>query len=1515
MSERPDKVTTKFGTLGNVNVKERTFEAWSSVADVDRDKEYVPISAFVELLSLYKDNPVLLLGHQHKTISYESLPIGKCLEIEPRDEGLWTKFYISKRPLGNEVLTLLDEGILRGLSAGFIPVKFIPNPSDHELPTYLRGKGIRKYYQQVELVEISLLSIPSNRKSLVIHAQKGNRVADMVMKEFRGEDVTYVIKEWLSEEKAVDPYKKHLWLGFTLQPEARTTLGNVDVEGKKVAEEELHLTLRYFGDVENMGDVDDVRDALLGLENTLATTYELKPVDYEIFKDNSLVARYSNGAISELHEKVNNLLKSNTLNFPEEFPHLDSHVTLAMGEGLTPPVEKPPSAQTGELRLMWGKDEVIHNFTPHQIAWNTFVSKVFGWNESEHPRSDNGEFSSKIGDINFETERNPLPSRPWFFSGQDPKHEEINNKLDNIIGGQRGIATNVEAIKNQDSWGNWAKKWVVRIGILAGAYYGIKHIAKSPEARQKVVGWLKDSGLKEFKGEDATDKLLHVLDLTKAALTKGKSLGATNTPEYKKLESFYNKAVTSLKNVGKTSNVEVKTNKGLSQLWVVTKEMTPETSKEDATLRNVHGRYRNKPDTSGQKKVKVEHADEEVTVAKDWTAEDEREHPRAPEGSSRGGEFVSKNEPTSESGAWGGVRKNAGRTSKNPIIARQRLEERFKQENPGITDDKLKQKMIEHAVEKKNPDLYLHLTDPGAYQKKREQEIVEAMASKPSRNKVRGQAIEKIDDPAGTSVVLNDIKTTRAAWNRELTQAKDVHEAWKTFHEKDPEELDLARAKLITAAASVATLVGLGVLLAKRPNLRSAGFKFLPGAESGSALPMDAKTGLVDFFVRDHPTWVRFFKNLGIEGEHSAKAAGMGDVVYDREIGALRKWAAKKLNVKDPKTGELLYPFAGPKLTGYGPGSRYGIKDYHTINGMSSNYVPTPGDANEYGDILVTQLREKIAREGKATAAEQVGWDYVNLAIALKRLPKNPREWRGPHPPGLRIATDEKGKAYWTYKGGVSSREGISQRLAAEPKVSPSGNIDTDKAAAKAKLVTGESIFKKYLAGDIKGGGKFNRMSNEAILDKNTLLPIRKPSKVLRPIPDEAKTAFNAKAEAYKSNAHAFTKNILPQLSGRALGMLTVTSGVAGVAGAAEGIYYFQQDIERYLSGYFKHKEEQAKAAAVETPGSKQTEAERVKAQMALLKQQQKLAEAQGNAAERKTILEDRRAKLRQELVDMGVRRYAEGAVPMWAANPETFFRRLHDTGMLENESDIRRVSEIMLGEDRRKAARLIEELDGMPLTRNRGWWKKWDQQTWDEKAKGTFWEQEGYTESDYHKAQREARENAKKAKAEGEAGTKGASGLDLIIKMFEPSETTPLAITFKAIEIKEDEPFNEEKFQDDAITALAEHIARMISDISQSCKTVIRAGMPGMSEYVELNNIVTEIYAYLKDVVKNSPQEVSQKGFENVMSSQVDAGGGLFAEPRRCRICGQTVTEGLILKCKKAGCPFSFLEKIENKD
>lgn len=1595
--------TIPFSSVGAVDFKTRTFEAICTTPTVDRDREFAPLTAFRKQFPDYvKKNGVLLLGHQHKT-TLESLPIGKCINYEFTDDGLKCKFYVTRRPIGDDLLILIDEGILKGLSLGFIPLDFIPNPSDHQLPSELRGKGIKKFYKECETVEISLLSIPSNRDALVIHAEKGNRVASMITKGWRGEDVTPVFKAWLAEE---DP------------------------------EEELKATFK------------------------------------------------------------------------------------------------------------------------------SFVGKAFGWDESEHPRNEDGLFINKpgsevLGGTNLSNGRN------WADASRDEKrYIELNKKLDTVIAQQQKSQTSLNDVQDQYSWSKWAKSWVMRVGALAGLYYGVKHVLNSPAAKAKIADWIY-STLKP-KGaviDDQVDKMLHILDVTKAALEKAKTIGADKSPEYVKLQKFYDRCVDGLKIVAKSSNNSQ--GKGLSQLWV-TKEMTAETFVESEHPRAVDGKFRNKSEGAGVKKAKATHVDEDTRikeamdhpdvpgagaakrvlmdlspnetfktvmaefkngtlrsgngnlvksparakaiaiseakksekrtkiqteegseyyqakteqdakkqekeaadkrqdqinllislalfgiwgyasfrrhqtrqeafwkaqqeyrrqwqsefnrrrtsgdydwqrrweetfnrfrqehqggsggtrsysnfdtgpeimgesklwkrmkplrdtakltidqiekgtykdkpvpkdvlnlhvalthfnnklktegselrgvkevvadtektleklgrlikenwakhgVKEDFAAKDfsdivvkemssaefkEEEHPRAPAGNEHGGEFVSKNEPNPESGAWGGTRKNAGRTPKDPVAAHARLVERFKAENPNITDDVLKQKIADFATEKGNIDLHMYVTDPVAYQKRRDQELMDIANSRRGKTFVNRRTVDRADDSEATKAIRSSILTSRADWQREVVKANDIYEAYQTFQDKNADKVAVDKARLTTAAATIATIVGLGVLYYKRPTLAKAGFESLRGAETGSV------ASTTSHLAREPMTFLRWFDEVANTAKmQEAQRQGRLNTIEARQIGAIKRFVIDNLNkgeglseknvklfkkifgddaivrVPFPKKGgpkyRIRYPMAGPWKYGYGPESIYKISNYKVIDPSKGNFSLQKGDFDKKTGLSFYKLGPDNVPTDKV--------DYIQVAIANKRIPSTPARIKDSAsiPDGL-----AKDGSVWKFAG------------------------------PDEKGITGEERFKEFLKNPYKD--KKGKEHKSIITVENGEERITVPGEVVRPRnPKHIKEFYDAAAK-FKTGGNFFTRNVLPGLSLRALGMLTATAGASG-----EGAYYFQADIEKWLNQYLKGREEQQQSAAKTSGPStdavkRSTALQEAKVQLAIKKQEERNIRATKQRDETKISLLRDRERVRDELTKAGIRKYVEGTVFEWAAEPNTFMNRLHKLGYLNNPDKMIDILTIMRTREKNKILPFIQQVH-----------EELEQKYSEKPKQEPPLSGENFTDSD-KKAKFEQTASDFNEHFDRKKETKELSGLDLIIKMFEPNKIN-------------EEPNDGREF-DDLLTNMAAELAKMISDISQSCKLAVQSGMPGSSGFAELNDIINEIYGYLKDVAKKNTPEVAEKGFENpVMSTQVDIHGGLFANPRRCRVCGRKISEELLLKCNEANCPMSYLEKIESKN
>lgn len=119
-------------------------EGYASYVGKDRDGEILPPNAI--RLENFMKNPIILNQHNRQD------PIGKCVSVEKREDGLWIKAYISSA--AEKVIKLISDGILKAFSVGFRihDYKFLEN-----------GDFI---YTDVELFETSIVSIPCNQDAL-----------------------------------------------------------------------------------------------------------------------------------------------------------------------------------------------------------------------------------------------------------------------------------------------------------------------------------------------------------------------------------------------------------------------------------------------------------------------------------------------------------------------------------------------------------------------------------------------------------------------------------------------------------------------------------------------------------------------------------------------------------------------------------------------------------------------------------------------------------------------------------------------------------------------------------------------------------------------------------------------------------------------------------------------------------------------------------------------------------------------------------------------------------------------------------------------------------------------------------------------------------------------------------------------------------------------------------------------------------------------------------------------------
>ena len=155
---------TIYKILENVEVKkvgERQYEFTASTADMDRDGEIIDVEGWD--LKNFRKNPVIMYAH-----AYNTLPIGKATHIGIKEGKL--KNTIEFPPEGTYefadiVERLVNTGYLKAESVGFIPKKWEDGDGGEKTP--------RRTYTKQELLEISIVPIPSNSNALMNAVKEG----------------------------------------------------------------------------------------------------------------------------------------------------------------------------------------------------------------------------------------------------------------------------------------------------------------------------------------------------------------------------------------------------------------------------------------------------------------------------------------------------------------------------------------------------------------------------------------------------------------------------------------------------------------------------------------------------------------------------------------------------------------------------------------------------------------------------------------------------------------------------------------------------------------------------------------------------------------------------------------------------------------------------------------------------------------------------------------------------------------------------------------------------------------------------------------------------------------------------------------------------------------------------------------------------------------------------------------------------------------------------------------------
>jgi HK97 family phage major capsid protein/HK97 family phage prohead protease len=123
-------------------------------------------------LSNFKRNPIALFGHD------QGFPIGTWADIKKGAGKLIARLEPALKGTSqriDEIISLIEQRILRAVSVGFRPIEYEPRDG---------GRGLR--YIRQELLETSVVSVPANPASLAV--AKSLNISDATMAEVFGEN-------------------------------------------------------------------------------------------------------------------------------------------------------------------------------------------------------------------------------------------------------------------------------------------------------------------------------------------------------------------------------------------------------------------------------------------------------------------------------------------------------------------------------------------------------------------------------------------------------------------------------------------------------------------------------------------------------------------------------------------------------------------------------------------------------------------------------------------------------------------------------------------------------------------------------------------------------------------------------------------------------------------------------------------------------------------------------------------------------------------------------------------------------------------------------------------------------------------------------------------------------------------------------------------------------------------------------------------------------------------------------
>jgi len=141
------------------------YSAIASTSEEDRDGEIVQPSAFKNLDKFVADQGPIYYSHAWRSggVSEETMPVGKAVGAWQEPDKIGVKYVFAEggpMEFAPKVKWMVDNGFLRFMSIGALPTKW---------ETDEQG---RKVFTELELLEVSVVGIPSNRGAAILSSAK-----------------------------------------------------------------------------------------------------------------------------------------------------------------------------------------------------------------------------------------------------------------------------------------------------------------------------------------------------------------------------------------------------------------------------------------------------------------------------------------------------------------------------------------------------------------------------------------------------------------------------------------------------------------------------------------------------------------------------------------------------------------------------------------------------------------------------------------------------------------------------------------------------------------------------------------------------------------------------------------------------------------------------------------------------------------------------------------------------------------------------------------------------------------------------------------------------------------------------------------------------------------------------------------------------------------------------------------------------------------------------------------------